>query len=97
MFDLIRANAQICSKPKYLFEYSTTTDYSIALNTNGFHQLLDTLIRDNYYLRLFFSRYVRQEFESIEYCNEECKTKIVNDLNICNPFDSQPKSITSVG
>ena len=97
MFDLIRANQMISSKPEYVFEYSMANDYSIELNNNGFHQLLENIIRDNYYLRLFFAHYVRQEFESSDYCNDDCKSKIIDDLKICNPFYSLPKPITSVG
>ena len=97
-YDMTLANADNGSKPEWGFEYSMTKDYLIAINNYDLDQFYKTLNRDSYYLQLFYSHYTRVNSQQTDYfCDNDCKTIIINDLNVCNPFDSPPKPITTVG
>ncbi|XP_054152469.1 sphingomyelin phosphodiesterase-like [Oppia nitens] len=95
--DLRRANSEPDRTPDWPFEYSMANDYSMRFTNRDFDRHIENIKRDNYYLQLFYSRYTRFSINENQYCNTDCKTKIISDIMTCNAFTNYPKPITSVG
>ena len=93
-FDLAAANSNTDSMPEWYHEYSMAKAYSIKLfNSQEFDGLIHSIETNDNILQKFFTFSHRNSSYVKNVCDKECKTKILSNTMIGNPFHQKPKPI----
>ena len=93
-FDLLEANRHYRSTPNWYREYSMAQTYSLKhFDGLEFDELIRNIDNDNNYLQTFYSYSHRQSSYANSYCDNGCKSKIMSDIMIGNPFNQNLKPL----
>ena len=93
-FDLLEANTNTRSLPHWFEEYSMAKTYSIdCFDGQTFDNLIKSIESDEDLLQMFHTLSHRNSSLAKRYCDKECKSRVVYDTVIGNPFHQKLKPI----